>query len=365
MEKNTRALRRLAHLAGITGDSTAAHEAAAEQIALHRVDEARAVARPTNIGNTWVELEYDALRAEQLSLWEASGRDAAQQPEAEAFGLRLAADAEERMLRGHDAVLDAATQRYADTAAALSPFRRRPPGRKWLHYAAKGSLLTGDVVGFTMVGVNIGDYPILAFLLSISAAVATVIAGLVGAEVRDLRMAQRRRLDPGTLTAVQQPLRHLFTGEDDGKRIVKIVCGVSAAIALTIALSIFAGRAELEGTLIGLIYGGIAAAVASASLVESYMYADEVADHIDNASDGYEKELARHVRLAGSTVWRRRYEKIAQTEAIVSEHAARGDAAAHHLRALKWGVLRRNPGVTGHGPTASPTGPSTHTGGEQ
>lgn len=349
MSVNKRNLKRLAQSLGVSVDGTADMEAAADTITLHRVDEAGAVARPAHIGDTWVEMEYDALRAEQISLWDAAGREASQPAEAEAFASRLAADAGERMTHGHEPILAQAEKRYIYTVEALSPYRRRPPKTKLLHYAAKTALLLGDMVGVTVMGINIGDYPILALLMSISAATAAVIAGLVGTEVRDLRMAQRRRRDPGTLTAAQLPFEHLFTGGDGGVKIVKILCGASATAAFLIAASIFAGRAELDGALVGLIYGGIAAAVATASFIESYMHADAISDAIDAACAHYEKELARHTRLAGSTVWRERHQKIAETESIVSEHASRGEAAAHHVAAIKWGILRKHPGVVGHG----------------
>ncbi len=356
MSINRKPPQRLAQYREVTADAAGALADVAEGVALHRVDEAGAVARPPHIGDTWVEMEYDALHAEQIALWEASGREASLRTEADAFGLRLAADAAERMLHEHKPVLAQAAGRYADTVEALSPFRRRPPGTKLLHYAAKTGLLLGDVVGVTVMGITIGDYPVLALLMSVSAAAAAVIAGLVGSELRDLRMALRRRREPGTLSQIQVPFAHLFAGIDGGVRIIKILCGASAAVALAIAASIFAGRADLDGALVGLIYGGIAAAVATASFIESYMYADEIADHIDAASANYEKELARHTRLAGSTAWRERHQKIAETESIISEHAARAEAAARHVQSVKWSILRRHPGVVGHGLSA--TGPS-------
>ena len=348
MGTNNRKLTRLAQSLGVTMDGTADLEAAASSISLHRVDEAGAIARPGHIGDTWVEMELDALQAEQTALWEATGREASRRNEAESFGIRLAAQAGERMARGHEPILAQAEKRYIDTVEALSPYRRRPPKIKPLHYAAKTVLLFGDMVGVTVMGINIGDYPILALLMSISAATAAVIAGLVGAEIRDLRMAQRRRRDPGTLTPVQLPFAHLFAS-DDGLRTVKTMCGASATVALIIAASIFAGRAELDGSLVGFIYGGIAAAVAAASFIESYMYADEIADQLDVASAHYEQELTRHTRLAASAMWRRRHEMIAETVSVTSEHASRGKAAAHHVTAIKWGILRKHPGVVGHG----------------
>lgn len=366
---NQNAMSRLAHLAGIASPDAASDQTrVAEEVTLHRVDEAAAVARPENISGTWVEDEYTDLEAEQTPLWDASGIATARPAEVEAAGLAPAAAAAERMTTGHSPVLEAAATRYADTTEALSPFRRRPPGGKLLHYAAKSALLTGDMVGVTLMGINIGDYPVLAGLMSISAASAAVISGLVGADVRDLRAAQRRRRDVDSLTEKQLPFQHLFTGIDDGVKIVKTICGVSAGTALTIAAGIFAGRAELEGALTGLIYGGIAAAVAAASFIESYMWADEIADQIDNSSVAYEKELARHERIAGSQKWRRQLEKTTEADSIVREHDQRGQAAGDRVRALKWGILRRNTGVVGHGPGIPSTGAvgrTTRAGGAQ
>lgn len=369
MTSNQNPLGRLAHLVGIAEDDpTGAQTQTAEQVTLHRVDDAAAIARPENISGTWVEHEYDELEAEQAPLWAASGIETARSAEVEAAGLVPAADAAERMTTGHLPVLEAAATRYADTAKALSPFRRRPPGGKLLHYTAKGALLMGDMVGVTVMGINIGDYPVLAGLMSVSAASAAVISGLVGAEVRDLRSSQRRRRDMDSLTEKQKPFQHLFTGIDDGAKIVKIVCGVAGFSGLTIAAGIFAGRAELEGILVGLIYGGIAAAVAAASFIESYMYADEIADQIDNASAAYEKELARHERLAASRPWQQQRERAVETDSIVREHTQRGHAAGNRVRALKWGILRRNPGVVGHGPSlpaTPPVGRTSRTGGAE
>lgn len=358
MARNTRPTNRFARLTGIaTPDTTTEQAHIAEEITLQRVDEAAAVARPENISGTWLEDEYTELETEQSPLWDASGIETSRPAEVEAAGLLPAATASERIATGHIPVLEAAAGRYSDTVDALTPFRRRPSGGKLLHYAAKSGLLLGDMIGVTMMGINIGDYPVLAFLMSISAATAAVISGLVGSEVRDLRSSQRRRRDIDSLTDKQKPFQHLFTGVDEGAKIVKVLCGLSAGVALTIAAAIFAGRAELEGALTGLIYGGIAAAVAAASLIESYMYADEIADQLDTANASYEKELARHQRLAGSVARQTKLSKDAEAESIRREHALMGKAAAAKIRALKWGILRRNAGVVGHGAGVPATGP--------
>lgn len=328
----------------------------AEQITLQRVDEAGAVAKPENITTTWVENEYDDLEIEQGPQWAASGIETSRPAEVKAAGLEPARDAAERIVTGHTPVLDAAATRYIDTQEALAPFRRRTGG-KIIHYCIKGALVLGDAVGVTLLGINIGDYPVLAGLMSVSAATAAVTAGLVGSEIRVLYAAERRACDPDDLSEKQKPFRYLFTGASFGKSAPKLVGGIAVTTGALIGAAIFAGRAEIEGALVGGLYGGIALAVAGASFIESFMHADEIADVIDGTAKAYDAEIARHQRLAADTSWRTKLEHATEADSIVREHEQRGNAAKDRVRSLKWGILRRNPGVAGHGPSASVPGP--------
>ena len=63
----------------------------------------------------------------------------------------------------------------------------------------------------------------------------------------------------------------------------------------------------------------------------------------------YQRELGRHETLAASAAWRAREEALVEADSITSEQTKRGEAAAHHLRSLRYGVLRRNPQIVGHG----------------
>ncbi len=346
-------------------DIAAAQEAVAEQISLQRVDDAAAIVRPASVGQTWVEHEYDELEAEQDPLWAASGTEESRDSVVEAAGLTPAASAAERMLTGHIPVLAAAETRLVDTTEALTAFRRRPPKSKVWHYCAKGGFLVGDVAGIAGASIMMGEIPVLAFTMSFSAAIATVVAGLTGAEVRDLRSSVRRQREVESLTEKQVPFQHLFTGIDDGKKYVRALIGVSVTVGSIIACSIFALRYSLEGPLVGLVYGGIAGAIAAASFIESYMYADEIADQIDNAQNDYDKELARHTKLAGSEPWKQHATRAADAESVQSEHASRGEAAQHRVRSLKFGILRRNPGVVGHGDQPDQVGRTTRKGGDK
>ncbi|MGE3795596.1 MAG: hypothetical protein AB7I38_16960 [Dehalococcoidia bacterium] len=345
------------------GDVAASQEAAAEQISLQRVDDAAAVVRPAGVGQTWVEHEYDQLEAEQKPLWAASGTEESREAVLEAAGLDPAASAAERMLEGHTPVLEAAETRLVDTSEALTPFRRRPAKSKIWHYGAKGGFLIGDIAGISGASIMMGEIPALAFTMSASAAIATVVAGLTGTEVRDLRSSLRRQRDVDSLTDKQQVFQHLFAGVDDGKKYVRALIGVSVAVGSIIACSIFALRYSIEGPLVGLVYGGIAGAIAAASFIESYMYADEIADQIDNAQNDYDKELARHTKLAASAPWKQHAQRATEADSIQAEHTSRGQAAQDRLRALKFGILRRNPGVVGHGDHGETVGRTTRKGG--
>jgi hypothetical protein len=332
--------------------AAAAQDAVAEQISLQGVDNATAVAQPENVAQTWVEKEYDELETEQAPLWAASGIEESRTAVVQQAGMKPAASAAEHLLTGHNPVVDSAATRIADTTEALAPFRHRAHGTKLFHHGAKAGFLFGDVAGISTAAIWGGEIVLIAIIMSISAAIATVVAGLTGAQIRDLRDARRRARDVDSLTDKQKPFRHLFTDKDLGVGIVRGMVGVSFVVAILVGSAIYALRFTIQGPLVGLVYGCIAVAIAAASFIESYMYADEIADQIDNSNHDYEKTLARHTRLAGNEMWKRHEESAADATSIVAEHAERGKAARDRIRSLKWRILRRNPGVAGHGPAA-------------
>ncbi|HEY2643007.1 MAG TPA: hypothetical protein VGI56_04555 [Galbitalea sp.] len=326
--------------------------ALAEQVALQRVDQASAVVQPENIAHLWVEQEYDELEAEQAPLWTASGLVEARSAAVHCSELAPAASVAEHLLTGHSAVIDSAATRVADTTEALAPFRHRPPNTKLFHYAAKSGFLLGDIAGISTAAIWGGEIVVIAIVMSVSAAVATVVAGLTGSQIRDLRSARRRARDVGSLTEKQVPFQHLFAAVDHGVGIVRGMIGVSISVAILIGVAIYALRFSIQGPLVGVVYGCIAVAIAAASFIESYMYADEIADQIENANHDYEKTVARHQELAHDKSWQRHRASAAEAGSIIAEHVERGNAAKYRVRSMKWGILRRNPGIAGHGPGA-------------
>lgn len=330
-------------------------EANAEQIALQPIDEAHAVTRPHDLGETYLELERRALEDEQPPLFDATGLEASREAAKEAAGLAPAASAAERLAEGHVPILAAVEGRHARVHDALGAFRRRAPGATKWHYLAKTGLLVGDVTTLAGSFIWLGEEPVLATVMAVSAAVATVTAGLSGAEVRDVRSRARRARPAEELSEAQREYGHLFEHPDKGWPFVKALSWVSGAVAGTIAASIFALRASLEDPLVGLVFGGIAAAIAAASWIESYMYADDIADLLDTTEKDYQRELTRHEVLAASAARRGRAEALVEADSITKEHQKRGEAARHHLESLRYGVLRRNPQIVGHGGAVEPT----------
>ncbi|MDL9980095.1 hypothetical protein [Microbacterium candidum] len=333
-------------------------ESRAEQIALPRIDEAAAVPRPASIGTTYAELENEALEDEQPKLFAASGTELSRTPNAEAAGLAPAAEAGQRLADGHVPILEATERRVVAITDALASYRRRPPKAARWHYATKSALLIGDVTGIAGAAIWMGEVPVMAVIMAISAATAAVTAGLSGAEVRDVRNRERRARPAEDLAQAQQPFAHLFRAPDRGWPFVKALVWVSVAVAATIATGIFALRATIDDPVVGLVFGGFAAAIAAASWIESYMYADDIADLLDNTRADYEREILRHQTLGASTPWRRREEALVEAESITTEHSYRGEAAQSHLKAMRFGILRRNPQVVGHAPAAE--SPATH-----
>jgi len=325
-------------------------EDVADQILLPQAPEASALPRPGQVDALWVEHEYDALGAEQRPLWEASAQEASRPSLQAAAGARLAADAAERLLGSHQMVVDAAQQRYLDTMAVLAAHRRRAEGTKVWYQLAKTGFLLGDLAGFASAALWLGEEIPIALALALSAAVATIAAGLVGVELRDVRGRRRRHRPADDLTGPERQFAHLFTGDDQGASLLKRIIQVSLATAGMIGIGIGALRATVDDPVVGLVFGGIALAVAGGSFLVSYAGADEIADLIDHAHKDYVEANAAHRQMATDPVWQRHAAAQVDADNAIAEHAHRADAAQHHVKALKWRILRQNPHIAGHGP---------------
>lgn len=326
-------------------------EIAAEAVIIPHAEQARVLARPQTVESFWVENEYDELEDEQRHLWSATGSLAAQPQVITGAQAGLAATEMKGIVTAHAVVVADAQARILRTAEVLAPFRRRAKGTKYWYQAAKAGFLFGDVAGFGTAAIWLGELPVVAITLATSAAVATVAAGLIGVDVRDRELRRQRHHAVTQPSAAQQEFPHLFTA-DSGGGVLKRMLLVAATTAGTIGVGIAALRSAVDDPLIGLVFGGIAMAVAGGSFLVSYTGADEVADLIEHAHADYARAVKTHIRYSDHARVREHAAADAVQSALQSEHASRGLAAASRVRSLKWGILRRNPSHAGHG-TAS------------
>lgn len=331
------------------------YDQAAERITLPHSDSTDVLAQPDAVAKLWVEDEYEQLEAEQPPLWEATGMEVARASDVEREKLALAAETATKLAHGNLDLVAEARTRLQKTLELLTPYRRRAVGTKKWYLLAKAGFLLGDIAGFGTAAIWLGELVAIAITLAVSAAVATVAAGLIGTEIGDhRRRLLRSRTDESSPAAGRFP--ELFTREDPGFSTVKVVVYVSLLVGGLIGASIGTLRGVVDDPLVGIVFGGIAAAVAGGCFLVSYAGADQVADLIDHAQTDYELELTRQTRLAEAAPWQAHAAAKQTSTSLIAEHQKRGEAASTHLRALKWGILRRNPRHAGHGRPADQIG---------
>ncbi|WP_255784547.1 hypothetical protein [Mycobacteroides abscessus] len=340
-------------------DNTFAVNAATEVRRLQPVDSAKMAPRPVSVLTSYVELEYDELGAEQEALWRAEGESASRSAASARRQARSGFKAARGHQRGHRAVLDQARTAYLDVATHLGPYRHREPGAKKWYLTRWAFLLGGDIAGQAGAALSYGEPYETAIPQALASGMAALTAGMVGAELRNMRAAARRQHDVDALPEALAPWPHLFRTPDRGHKLAMIAIGVGALAGLSVAGAISCLRLIIEGAAAGAVYGLLAVGIALASAINAYFYADEIADHIDAAEARYSRELKRSQALASRPELLRHNATRAEASSIRTEHFARGDAAKRHLGALKWRVLSNNPGVAGHGiagPSQSPIG---------
>ena len=282
-----------------------------------------------------VEAELDAFGREQAPLWEAEGLAESRDSFVEYRSLRSPHRSLRRVVASDMQLVRGAQQRLLGTSETLAPFVRRRPEQKLWYYSRTGLLLLGDVAGQAGAQIYYGEVPELALIQSLAAGASVVTAGLLGAEIKQLRSAAGEALG-----ADRSPGRPL------------LMC--AGAVGTLISLGIFGLRTAVEDPLAGMVYGALAAGVAIASFISSYAYADPAADAIDAAERAYAKAVKRQLALAGHPGRRSADAAAAMVASIREEHVARGVAAEVAHEGLKHRVLRRNPGIAGHSPAGQP-----------
>jgi hypothetical protein len=323
--------------------------AEADATALPMVKEAHAQPRPSTIGIAYVQDEKQAQAKEQQHLWSAEGEHTARHHEARAKGMLVATSAVEVVLAETEKAVKAAHADHQHAAKVLSPLVRREPGAKWRYWICWPLLVLADTAGVWSAAVVLGDIPAIAFWQALGSGLAAGCAGLVGSELKDMRLAAARQRDPESLSEDERRYERLFSGSDRGTRVVKLVGTLSLLVVGLIAIGIFALRSSIESGLSGLTFGLLAAATAVASGLLGYAAADEVADLLATAEKRVRRAENRYLRLASSQGPKLLAESEEMARSIRAEYEQRGQAAQRRVESLSWRVLWRNAHIFGHG----------------
>lgn len=321
--------------------------AEASTIALQRVDEAAAVRRPDEVGEFYIEVEYGQRASAQPRLFKAEGERHARPHAARAEALRERAADQSIVVELQKQVVTDSSQRLMQMRRVLTPYVRRAPKDKAFYMVRMLLILLGDIAGITGAAIMLGEFPALAVLQAVSVGAAGVTSGLLGSEIKDARLARKRARDE--LSAAEQAFAHLFRGPDPGEAIAKtMVLGGLGIIALVFG-GVAALRSTTEGVAAGAVFGCMAAAVALASWVNCYAYADEVADLLDGARVQFKADAHYLDNLSRGRARSTHVSETVTAQSIRDEYEQRGLAAHDQLQAAKNRVLHTNPGVAGHG----------------
>lgn len=320
-----------------------------ESIVIPVAEQVSAATRPESLGTASVERELDERAGEQDAAWRAARevadrparlRRAAHQVRAEAAGLMLAAD---------ESLVRRSAADYQHAVTTLSPWLRRKSSDSIRYVLVTVVLALADAGAVANALISMGDVVWISVMLGVGVGVAAVTGGLVGAEVQDIRQARIRTRDPESLSEDERRYQQVFAAPEPWLSVTKIAVGVMLTIAAILGIGIFALRSDLEGTKAGLSFALLAIATALGSGVNAYMHADLVADLIGSYQATYTRALKRHTSLSEASALA--VHPAAQEEAgsVGREHDALGQAAVARVTSMKWGVLRRNPHVFGHG----------------
>ncbi|MDX1870710.1 hypothetical protein SBI67_01125 [Mycolicibacterium sp. 120266] len=321
------------------------------------VESVSATARPNVIATTYLELAHDAQALEQQHLFAAEGEARSRDDAATASALAFATSETKASVARAKTAADNAAGRSEKVRELLGPYVRRKATSSRGYVARTAALLLGDIAGLSGAVIALGEYPVLAVVQAISAGTATVTAGLAATQLRHAQQAAERRMDD--LPEELQPYAYLFSGPPTHSRLYTGVYVVAGLIAVLVSLGVFALRTGIEGALSGLTFGGLAAAIALASFINSWFHADAVADVVESAEHHAHAADRRHRQLAGTRVIRTADQAAAQQKSVITEHTHRGLAAAAHIETEKYRALLASPDVVGHGPApqdlATPT----------
>lgn len=329
-----------------TDPSESLAETAAE-IRLHPVDEVTSATRPEELGETYVETEFDELAREQRELFSAEGESEARTSAQTVRGLAPFVHENQQAIIRQRQEAEETGVRHRRALGTLRPFSTRSPRARTWYLLVRYCLLAGDAAGVAAGAILYGELIPLAVAQAAATAMGAVVAGaMIGSDLKNSGIAHRLRHSGLELT---DPTLAFLAAEDDNGHPVKLMRRLAVAVAVLIGLSVFALRTSVDGLLGGLIYLGLAIGVSLASAANSYTYTDPVADQLQNLANDHAQaektltDLTLHTELIAAGEARQ------AARSIRREHRRRGRAAAHRLHATLNGVLRNNPGILGHG----------------
>lgn len=305
------------------------------------------VLRPRGIDFDVVH-EHDELATEQIRVWKATGTKAASSAYASAATASPLAS-------GVRDVLDVALRRIHTTEAAWSEAVTRAQGflplttaetrRYWATFVL---LVSGDICGVTGAGIMLGEQPWVALLQAIGSGTAAVTSGLVAAELRKRQMAHLFGVDrPATVEDGPVPFTVFGLDPDD------LVFRVAVALVASITVAVLAMR-SVQGPAAALGFALLAFVTCGGSFINSWVHARPAAEILAGFRQSHEDAVATYLALAGHDAVSREAAALSEAGSIEAEHAARGEAARHQVLARLWKLMRKNPGVFGHGTHSPP-----------
>lgn len=322
---------------------------------IQQTDEARAVARPSDVEKFWIESECDVAEIEQCKLYKEKAEVEARG--ADTVAAELSHEAEEALTvsKAKGAQADTARQRHEHDEAVLRQYARRRTDAKPTYWVRGPLFLAGDTAGFTGAALLLGDPVFVAIAQGLSAGLSALTLGGVGRELRYLLAAKARRKTPKELKGKEREYAQWFTGPDTVDGLVKIIGLICLTGVLLFTGGIFELREAAEGLEVALAFGCFALTLGLASFYNSFDVADEVAEYLD-AGAAKVKHLDKVAEKARKDEVIARWRgALAHAKSVRAANEAAGEAAAHGLRRRLYGILNQNPGVAGNGPAPKRT----------
>jgi len=324
----------------------------AEEIILERKDEASALAQPDDIDQTWHDLHYKGRAVEQSCLFTAEGEVQARPASEIEKAAEFQAAGAMHNADQHQELVDQSSELARLTERTLKPYSARSPHASRWYLLSWILLFLGDAGGAAGAFIMLGDYVYLALMQAASAGIAAVIAGKVGQDLKEMRLCRRYQKDPGDLSEDEKRIPWFFHGSDSGEPLSWLMVKIAAAIFFLIPAGIFALRSLVDGSMAGMVFGFISAAIVLGSCINTFAYADLAQDKIDKANAEHAKTIKDNDKLRAAPIIADHARAQETARSIRFEYAQRAIAAEKLTLSLPALINANNPQVTGHGPAA-------------